>query len=271
MFVISALCSIYFAVFLDFVLPLYVVLCWAFGRYRFDRRALWGLVATGAVATAALMPVISHYLRFNADYTPAFPGVVAIALAIYAIIVARREDESRRVVWLLASFAVISYLLALGPLLKPLNLNPAPFAKWLPMPGKIWLVVPGIRWPMRIFFFAWLAGAILCGLGLTALERRHTRWRRAIAPCAIFLIVVEYWPSSWLAGRSAAAAPPMELSDAYPYLARETDRGGVVELPEADKSGWRTPFSTRYIYASAGHLFRVPGSRPARSLHWDPR
>jgi hypothetical protein len=49
----------------------------------------------------------------------------------------------------------------------------------------------------------------------------------------------------------------MSLSDAYPYLASEADHGGVVELPTADRSGWRTPFSTRYIYASAGHLRRV--------------
>jgi hypothetical protein len=44
--ILSALCSVYFAVFLAVVLPLYLLLCWVFRRYRFDSRALLGLVAT---------------------------------------------------------------------------------------------------------------------------------------------------------------------------------------------------------------------------------
>ncbi len=301
--VISVLCSIYLAVFLALVLPLYAILCWIFGRYRFNARALGGLLATGIFAAALLTPILSHYLRFSSDfgyahdtrtlanfsmelaaplrmpdwmavwawtplvrrttwttalsYTPAFPGLVAIALAIYAIITLRRNRENRATMWILVSLAVICFLLALGPILRPINLNPLPHAGWLPMPGKIWLVIPGIRWPMRIFFFAWLAGAILCGLGLTAIERRAGTRSRIIAIVVIAIVVIEYWPASWFAGRSVVAPAPMSLSDAYPYLASEVDRGGVVELPTADHSGWRTPFSTRYIYASAGHLRRV--------------
>jgi hypothetical protein len=60
-----------------------------------------------------------------------------------------------------------------------------------------------------------------------------------------------------LAGASREAPPPMSLSDAYPYLAREADRGGIVELPTADESGWRTPFMTRYIYGGSAHLRRI--------------
>lgn len=301
--VISVLCSIYLAVFLAIVLPMYAILCWIFGRYRFNARALGGLLATGIFAAALLTPILSHYLRFSSDfgyahdartlagfsmelaapfrmpdwmaawawtplvrrttwttalsYTPAFPGLVAIALAIYAIITLRRNKETCVTMWILVSLAVICFLLALGPILRPINLNPLGHAAWLPMPGKIWLVIPGIRWPMRIFFFAWLAGAILCGLGLTALERRVGTRTRIIATVVIALVVIEYWPARWFAGRSVVAPDPMSLSDAYPYLASEADRGGVVELPTADRSGWRTPFSTRYIYASAGHLRRV--------------
>ena len=302
--VISVLCSIYLAVFLALVLPLYAILCWIFRRYRFNARALGGLLATGIFAAALLTPILSHYLRFSSDfgyahdartladfsmelaaplrmpdwmavwswtplvrrtswttalsYTPAFPGLVAIALAVYAIITLRRNKENRVTIWILVSVAAICFLLALGPILKPINVNPLRHASWLPMPGKIWLVIPGIRWPMRIFFFASLAGAILCGLGLTALERRvGTRQGRMIATVVIALVVIEYWPAQWFAGRSVVAPSPMSLSDAYPYLASEADRGGVVELPTADHGGWRTPFSTRYIYASAEHLRRV--------------
>jgi len=192
------------------------------------------------------------------SYTPAFPGLAAIALAAYAIITLRRSKENRGTMWILVSLVVICFLLALGPILKPINVNPLRHAAWLPMPGKIWLVIPGIRWPMRIFFFAWLAGAILCGLGLTALELRvGSRRSRIVATVVIALVVIEYWPAPWFAGRSVVAPDPMSLSDAYPYLASEANRGGVVELPTADQSGWRTAFSTRYIYASSGHLRRI--------------
>jgi hypothetical protein len=303
-FVLTALSSIYFAVFLALVLPLYAALCWMSRRYRFDLHALLGLLATGAVTAAVLMPLISHYLRFNravgyhhsaktiADfsmelaaplrvpdwqviwawtplvrvmnwasplsYTPAFPGIIALALAIYAMVRLRRDPSARGSVWILVTLAVISYLLALGPILKPVNLNPLQSLSWVPMPGKIWLIIPGIRWPMRIFFFAWLAGAILCGLGISALERRVPLERKRIVVFGLLaLIAIEYWPKSWLAGRSAVAVDPMQLSDAYPFLAREADRGGVVEVPTSDASGWRTPFSTRYIYGSSGHLRRI--------------
>jgi len=301
--VISVLCSIYLAVFLAIVLPLYAILCWIFGRYRFNSRALGGLLATGIFAAAVLTPILSHYVRFSSDfgyahdartlasfsmelaaplrvpdwmsvwawtplvrrttwttalsYTPAFPGLVTLVLAIYAIVVLRRTKENRVTMWILLSLALVCFLLALGPILRPVNLNPLGHAAWLPMPGKIWLVIPGIRLPMRIFFFAWLAGAILCGLGLTALERRLGTRSRIVAMIVIAVVVIECWPARWLAGRSVSAPDPMSLSDAYPYLASEADRGGVVELPTADRTGWRTPFSTRYIYASAGHLRRV--------------
>jgi len=301
--VISVFCSIYLAVFLAIVLPLYAILCWIFGRYHFNSRALGGLLATGIFAAAVLTPILSHYVRFSSDfgyahdartlanfsmelaaplrvpdwmsvwawtplvrrtiwttalsYTPAFPGLVALVLAIYGVVVLRRNKENRVTMWILLSLALVCFLLALGPILRPVNLNALGHSAWLPMPGKIWLVVPGIRWPMRIFFFAWLAGAILCGLGLTALERRVGSRSRIVATVLIALVVIEFWPARWLAGRSVVAPDPMSLSDAYPYLASEADRGGVVELPTADRSGWRTPFSTRYIYASAAHLRRV--------------
>ena len=302
--VMAVLSSIYLAVFLPLVLPLYAILCWVFGRYRFESRALGGVLATGLFAGAVLTPILSHYLHFSSDvgyvhdartlanfsmelaaplrvpdwvevwswsplirratgtaalsYTAAFPGIIALALAIYAIVAFRREKKNRAVIWILVSLAVICFLLALGPILKPVNVNPSRFGGSLPMPGKIWLVIPGIRWPMRIFFFAWLAGAILCGLGLTALERKtNPGWSRIVPMVAIALVVLESWPARWFAGRSVVAENPMSLSDAYPFLASEANRGGVVEIPTTDRTGWRTPFSTRYIYASSAHLRRV--------------
>jgi hypothetical protein len=302
--VISGLSAMYMVIFLGLMLPLHAALCWIFGRYRFERRAFVGLIATGAVAVAVLMPVISHYLRFNAEvgyhaatktlanfsmevvaplHTPAwmtswswsplvrasnwrsqltntsaFPGLVALVLAIYGIVAGRRVRETRPAVWILLSLLLVSYLLALGPLLKPLNLTVVDLPGWIPLPGKLWLLIPGVRWPMRIFFFGWLAASILCGLGLTALLGRVSANRgSALAIAAILLMAMELRPHVLLAGASREAPPPMSLSDAYPYLASETDRGGVIELPTADSTGWRTPYMTRYIYGSSGHWRRV--------------
>jgi hypothetical protein len=303
-YVVSALFAMYFAVFLGFVLPLYAVLCWIFGRHRYSGRALGGLVTAGAISTVILLPLIVHYLQFasahgyqhsemtlanlsmellaplrtpewqavwswsplvrravfqNAQsFTATFPGVVALGLTVYAIVAGPRDRESRAVVAVLVSMALICYVLALGPILRILNMNFTRVSAFPWMPGRLWLLIPGVRWPMRIFFYAWLGGAVLCGLGTTALVRRvKPRWRVAIAVGVFLLLAIEYRPASWLAGRSALAPPPMTISDAYPYLAHERDKGGVVELPTAGSDGWRTPFSTAYIYASSAHLRRV--------------
>ena len=303
-FVLSALSVIYFGVFLALLLPVYAVLCWIFGRYKFSGRSVSGLALTGAISAIVLLPLIIPYARFAASYgyrhdlrsltnfsmellapvrmpdwlgawswspfvrrsaftnaqsySAAFPGVVALGLASYAIVVGRRARESRAIVWILVSLTIICYLLALGPTLRLVNLNASRFVSWIPMPGRVFILVPGIRWPMRVFFFALLGGALLSGLGLTALVRRvGPRIRTAVALGAVVLIAIEYRPAAWLAGRSVDAPAPMEISDAYPYLAGETDRGGVVELPVADATGWRTPMTTRYTYGSAGHLRRI--------------
>ena len=303
-YVVSALFAMYFAVFLGLVLPLYAVLCWIFGRYRFSGRIFGGLVASGAISTVLLLPLLVHYLQFasahgyqhdemtlanlsmellaplrtpewqavwswsplvrrsvfqNAQsFSATFPGVVALALTVYAIVASRRERESRAVIGVVLTMALICYVLALGPILRVLNLNFTKVSAFPWMPGKLCLLLPGIRWPMRIFFYTWLGGSLLCGLGTTALVRRvEPRWRAAMAIGILLLLAIEYHPASWLAGRSVQAPPPMAISDSYAYLAHERDRGGVVELPTAGRDGWRTPFSTRYIYASSAHLRRV--------------
>jgi hypothetical protein len=192
------------------------------------------------------------------SFTPAFPGIVALALAVYAVIHGLRDKRYRRPTLLLLTFAIVCYLLALGPILKLVNLDPTPGASWLPMPGKIWLLIPGVRWPMRVFFFALLAFAVLCGLGFQFFRLRFgPKYQRMIMFGVFAIIAIESWPRLWLAQKSADAPAPMALSDAYPFLATEQDRGGVIELPVADRHGWRTPFLTRYTYASAGHLRRV--------------
>lgn len=200
---------------------------------------------------------VSDY-RSTLSFSAAFPGIIALGLAIFGTARGFRDIRYRRTTLLLITLAIVCYLLALGPILRPVNLNELHGASWLPMPGKIWLLIPGIRWPMRIFFFSLLAFSILCGFGFVLLRQNvSVRWQRGLICCAIVLITAESWPRLWLARESAIAPDPMALSDAYPVLAKEEDRGGVIELPVSDRFGWRTPFLTRYTYASSAHLRRV--------------
>lgn len=73
----------------------------------------------------------------------------------------------------------------------------------------------------------------------------------------VLILFFEYRPLDSYAARSVAVADPLAISDAYRFLAAKADRGGVVELPAADRGGYRTPMLVRSTYGSAGHLRRV--------------
>ena len=64
--------------------------------------------------------------RSQLTNTSAFPGLVAVLLAIYGVVTGRRERQSRAVIRVLLSLLIISYLLALVAYLAPhrWNLDP---------------------------------------------------------------------------------------------------------------------------------------------------
>jgi hypothetical protein len=190
------------------------------------------------------------------DGEAAFFGLLTLIFIIVGI--TRLRDTSRRsVVLTLVVISLMSYLLALGPYFKTAGSGPARVIDWVPMPGRLWLLVPGVRIPSRFFFIAWLGGAILAGLGFTVLERRVKKeLRLAFAMGVLLLVLLEYWPASWLSKESVVATNPMQMSDAYRFLSGETDSGGVIELPIQDEQHTRVDYG-RYIYGSAGHLRRV--------------
>lgn len=191
------------------------------------------------------------------DGQPAFVGVIGLGLLLVGIREYRRGNSMRAVVLILVTLSLISYLLALGPYFKTAGRGPSRIIEWVPMPGRLWFLTPGIRNPSRFFFFAWLGGAILAGLGLSAIERKlRPPWRQVVAAGAILLLVFEYRPARWLAGESVRASSPLTMSDSYPFLAAETDSGGVVEFPTTDAGGRRIDLG-RYIYGASGHLRKV--------------
>jgi hypothetical protein len=180
--------------------------------------------------------------------------VIGVGLVGAGLRERKKGDSPRAVVLTLITLSLISYLLALGPYFKTAGRGPSSIIEWVPMPGRLWLLTPGIRSPTRFYFFAWLGAAILAGLGLSAIQRKFRQpWRYLLAAFATVLLALEYFPARRLAAESVRVSSPLSLSDSYPYLARETDRGGVIEFPVRDETGKRVDFG-RYIYGASGHL-----------------
>lgn len=194
-------------------------------------------------------------------WTTGFPGFVVVAITIYWLVLVWRRRESRRVAAILLTIAAVCFLLALGPMLKIHGALPASALSWVPMPGRIWLVFSTIRWPLRMYFFTVLMISVISSLGVTALFKGVKSTRRTPTMFALLMLIgFEYRPLYAFAQRSVPVPVPLAMSDAYPFLATEADRGAVAEMPTTDYMGRRAPMVTRYIYGSIGHLRRVVAS-----------
>lgn len=214
-------------------------------------QALW--------STAPFMPNSNSATAVT--WTTGFPGLIVVAIIAYWLIRVYKHQESRRVAAILLSIAIVCFLLALGPMLKIHGGLPAPGLKWVPMPGRIWLLFSTIRWPLRMYFFTVLMISVMASLGVTALLKRFSGSRRVWAVVALLLLVgFEYRPLDAFAQRSVPVPEPLAMSDAYRYLESDADRGAVAEIPTTDYKGRRAPMVTRYIYGSIGHKRRVVAS-----------
>ena len=297
-YVLTALSSLYFGLFLLPLIALYATLCWVLGRYRFRFRTLEGLLGAGLACAMLLLPILLPYVRFGSEYgyrhplgsvtqfsldllavgklprwaplwsrglirrsmgwTPAFPGFIASVLAVAFLFARNTKRETGQVRVTLALLGFACFVLSLGPVLKIHAYEPIWSASWIPMPGKIFMLYPAIRWPMRILLLSFLFGAILSGFGFSHLTRRMIpRMRLAAAFLALLLLFVEYRPRAFYAGKSLELAAPLASSEAYPFLSAESDRGAVVELPAINREGDSAPYRARHVYGSAGHLRRV--------------
>ncbi|HTK28158.1 MAG TPA: hypothetical protein VL309_01310 [Vicinamibacterales bacterium] len=294
--VLCFLSGLYIGLFLAIALPLYAGAILLASRAPLDRRRLAALAGAGLASAAALWPVVDHYLRWAHAFgyshpigvmtrfsiellalakvpfwlavwsgsgypgittheSAAFPGIVATVLVILAF---RGGDRDKGVTRALLFLAATFFALSLGPRLLWRENTPVPHTAWLPLPGQLLGLVSAVRWSMRALLLTFLFGAVLAGLGFTQVTRRLSpRWRQAAAVAAGLLMLIEYRPIDYYAGNSHDVPDPMALSDAYPVLAAEADRGAIVELPVADAGGYRTPMLVRSTYGSAGHLRRV--------------
>lgn len=218
------------------------------------------LLALVKVPTWLAVWANSGYPGRTAHEAAAFPGVIAVILLVCALVARRRERETTQSgpVSTLLVLAVVFLAFSLGPRLMFRENTPVPFADFIPLPGRVFEKFSAIRWPMRAYLFSLLFGAVIAGLGFTAIARRLSfRWRAALLALLATVIVVEYRPIERVGASSVAIPDPLALSGAYAFLAADADQGGVVELPAADRNGYRTPLMVLSTYGSAGHLRRV--------------
>jgi hypothetical protein len=295
---ITLLSGLYLGVMLCIVVLLFVALSAMTGRTHLNAKILLGVIAALASSAVLVSPVLWHYVEFGAEHglyrhaagtlvrfsihaggflrapmwesalaatplgskvfealTSAFPGVVVSLLVVILLI---RKSPQRSVANVLMWLIAICVLLAMGPYFKIRTEGIVESMRWLPMPGKLWMVVPGIRWPMRVYLFATLFLSLLAGLGLMRLRGLVRQpLRRAVGLVVLALLIVELHPGASYATQAARASEPLAMSDAYPFLASESDSGGVAEIPERDSTGYATPLLTRYVFGSSGHLRRV--------------
>jgi len=165
----------------------------------------------------------------------AFPGFIAVALLV-AGFWAARESTTRATTRLLIVMALVFFAFSLGPRLLLHENTPVPLAKWIPLPGRIFEWFSVVRWPMRALLFSLIFLAVVAGLGFSALTKQLSARQRAVN-CALvaLLLFFEYRPIDSYSGKSANVPDPLALSDAYPFLAAESDRGAIVELPAAGR------------------------------------
>jgi hypothetical protein len=191
----------------------------------------------------------------------AFPGVVAVVLVVAAFR-STRDPAAKIAARLLILMALVFFAFAVGPRLSFQQDTPVPLAKWIFVPGRIFEWFSFIRWPMRAFNFSLIFIAAAAGLGFTALTHGMSGSQRAVI-CALvaLLLFFEYRPLYSYTADSVAVPDPLAVSDAYPLLASESDRGAIVELPIADSEGSRIAMFALSAYGSAGHLRRILTTR----------
>ena len=209
----------------------------------------------GLFKTPNWLAVWQHsLLASEATSIGAFPGIVGLVLAGIGLVRRGKGRDERRVQLLLLVLATAAFLFALGPVLTVRTQVAFEPLSWLPLPGRIWMSFTAVRWPMRIFLYSILCGAVLIGLGVSRVQSVLPN-RGMIATAVLFVLTwIELRPAPWYAKKSLYIDEPMAMSDAYPFLASEGDRGGIVELPGRNSVGYATPYATRYTYGSSGHL-----------------
>lgn len=302
--------GLYIGIFLACVLGAYAVASFLAGRHALRRETALTAVAAVVAALIVLSPVLLVYVQFarqsgyahptagivgealadlvrpaawqaiwsgvaarglsGSFLTAAFPGVVATALAIYAVYANRRAAAARQMLRISAIVIAVTLLLSLGPTLKLTDERALQVGGFeIPAPGAVFVLVSAIRYPMRIALFATLFGALVSGLGVHLLSRQRPAWIGVGCGVAtVALLLIEFRPQPELAAASMTLPAPAAVSG----IVARSDSGPLVELPWTDEAGaGDATFMALDVYAATAHERRTVayygGVRPTEIDH----
>jgi hypothetical protein len=171
---------------------------------------------------------------YSGDELHLFPGIVAVALAVFAVIA-----KPSRTVWVYLGLLALMVELSLG-----FNGHVYP---WLYR--NVW-ALQGMRAAARASILAFCALAVLAAFGYLALERRlsTTRARRGLLAACVALLMIEYGSAPMV-----LTAVPAGVPQVYQFL-RRLPRGVVIELPPASPRS--VPgYDVVFMYSSLDHFF----------------
>lgn len=269
-FVLQALCSIYYAVFLSTCLAIYLLLYLLAVGFARARRFILGVAATAVLTALALLPVLLPYLRlqgrvdavrgpqqvlyFSADlrdflHMPTFSvlyGWTARALAVPArdahqylfpgiaalalALLGRRWGRDRLEIRIYTILLVVTAILSLGRQLKAFDRVYA-----VPMPyALLYDHLPGyhsFRDPARFFSIGYLCLALLAAWGLGALLERGA-WPIPRRRVVAALACLAVLAEFWIL---PVATPRVAVGDGmapvYRWLKARPAHTAVLELP----------------------------------------
>jgi hypothetical protein len=175
-----------------------------------------------------------------------FSGFFVVLLALFSL--RRWADRNVRMMTVVAAS---SFIFALGPFLqisRHVTRVPLPY-HWIydPLPG-----LEMLRAPARFGFIMIAALTVLCAYGWLALSEKFHISSTKLAALTLFLLSAEFFsaPIPLLPMVSGNRIP-----QAYQYLQKSVDGGGVLELPTHALSTTNSDFTDRiYTYFSAYHF-----------------
>ncbi|MEA3346020.1 MAG: hypothetical protein U9Q78_07250 [Chloroflexota bacterium] len=198
------------------------------GGFELEAQSGARLVAWITAAEGTLLGDLTPFDAFGrrSEHT-FFPGVVALALALWGLLHTQHVTRNTHKGFYLALIA-LAWLLALGPELRLIGGQGPVFA---PLPYALLYHLPGfsaMRVPARLSLLVMLGIAVLAGWGAADLNER-AEWGAGLTLTAIALMAVSYCPAPLHPRPIAVGA---EVPPVYRWLAAQAP-GVIVELPSA--------------------------------------
>ena len=252
----------YYAIFLLTALPFVVITELMSAEVTVRFRTMRRLAMAGLIGAAASAPLALPYAgklqtgtarafetaeQYSAGWTeyvssfsklhfflpkaeePLFPGFVAIALVLVALVASFRKRTALRDEWMLAGVGLLGIVLSLGPSGGLFSLLFRFFPPY-----------QGLRVPSRAGILFLFAVAVLAAYGLARIRQKRLRM-------ALFVVVAAECyagPLPW--SFEVPTIPPI-----YQHLADSAESGAVVELPLPHPNHFQD--NARYVYRSIFH------------------